>query len=121
MKKLLAIASSAIVLVSMSAGIARADRRDVTVQNDTDLTMIELYVSSYRSSDWGVNRLPYSVESGETFDLRFTNNSAECVYDVKAVYEDGSYDLSQNNLCETGTLYYYGHGGTENSSAVSHY
>lgn len=118
MNKLLAIASSAVVLIAMNAGVARADRRDVTVQNNTDITMTELYVSSHRSSSWGADRLPSTIESGETFDLKFTNNSTECIYDVKAVYEDGSYDVSQPNLCETATLYYYGNGGEHMENAA---
>ena len=110
MNKLLAIGSS-IILVATNTNISKADSRDVTVFNDTDLTMTSLYVSSYRSNNWGRNRLTSPIESGETFDLMFTNNSTECIYDVKAVYEDGSYDQNQHNLCETGTLNFYGAGG----------
>ena len=90
---------------------ALADPRDATVQNATDLKMTALYVSSTRSSNWGNNRLPHSLESGDSFELRFTNNSTHCVYDVKAVYEDDSYDRTTENLCEKSTLYYYGYGG----------
>ncbi|MBW4504936.1 MAG: hypothetical protein KME64_00220 [Scytonematopsis contorta HA4267-MV1] len=90
---------------------ALADRRDVTVNNNTDLVMTALYVSSARSDNWGPNRLSHRLQSGETFELRFNNNSTQCVYDVKAVYEDGSYDRNTHNLCQTSTLYYYGYGG----------
>lgn len=113
-KTLMVTALAIPAVASFNVSSALADPRDVVVHNDTDLVMTALYVSSQRSDVWGNNRLSYSLESGGKFDLTFHNNSTECIYDVKAVYEDGSYDRSTENLCQSSTLYYYGYGGEHN-------
>ncbi|MBD2104329.1 hypothetical protein [Leptolyngbya sp. FACHB-261] len=92
----------ALPMVMLNAQSASADRRDFAVLNNTDLTIEQLYVSSSNSGRWGQDRLGSEVlESGGSFPVNFTNGSNQCVYDVKAIYEDGSYDLAMaQNLCE---------------------
>ena len=90
---------------------ASADPRDVVIHNNTDIVMKGLYVSPQNSNSWGSNRLTSRLDSGEKFQLRFNNSSTTCVYDVKAVYEDSSYDRSVENLCQESMLYYYGFSG----------
>ncbi len=106
--------SAALVLPAISLNVqsALADQRDFTVINNNDLVVEQLYVSSANSKSWGRNLLGSNIlESQELFDVQFNNRSNQCSYDIKAVYEDGSYDQIQEDLCSTGSVEFYGNGG----------
>ncbi|HBE58626.1 MAG TPA: hypothetical protein DEG17_26580 [Cyanobacteria bacterium UBA11149] len=109
-------------IASFNVASALAGQQDFTMVNDTDLVMTNLYVSSANSSNWGRDRLGDSVlQSHDEFFVEFNNNSNQCLWDIKAVYEDGSYDKGQFNLCETNTVRVWGYGGEygPDSGAIS--
>ncbi|MCA1992582.1 MAG: hypothetical protein LDL41_11200 [Coleofasciculus sp. S288] len=112
-------------IASLNVMSALAGMQDVTVVNDTDLVMVSLFVSPIESSSWGRDRLGNSVlESQSEFFVEFNNNSDRCWWDIKAIYEDGSYDQAQANLCETSILRFWGSGGEyppEGSASGSEY
>ncbi|MBD2199645.1 MULTISPECIES: hypothetical protein [Calothrix] len=87
------------------------DRRDFIVYNNNELEITRLYVSSQLSEYWGRNILDSDIVSGTYESVTFNNNSNQCVYDIKAIYSDGSYDVGRTNLCDTYTVTFYGHGG----------
>ncbi|MEH2363533.1 hypothetical protein [Nostoc sp.] len=87
------------------------DMRDFLVYNNNELEITQLYVSSKYSRYWGRNILNSDIVNGASDTVTFNNNSNQCTYDVKAIYSDGSYDISRNNLCSTYGITFYGHGG----------
>ncbi len=96
---------------------ALAGMQDFTAVNDTDLVIVELYVSPDDSNSWGRDRLGSNdLESGDQFVVEFNNDSSQCLWDIKAIYENGSYDETQKNLCEISTIRFWGHGGDNSAS-----
>ncbi|MCW5313203.1 hypothetical protein GTQ43_05055 [Nostoc sp. KVJ3] len=88
------------------------DKRDFLVYNNNELEITQLYVSSAKSKYWGSNILDSDIVGGSFDTITFSNNSNQCMYDVKAIYSDGTYDLMhQANLCSTYGITFYGHGG----------
>jgi hypothetical protein len=101
-----------IPVVFMGSQSALADRRDFRIVNDNDLAIERVYISSTQSRNWGSDVLGRDVlPSGQSLDVEFNNNSRQCVYDIRVVYEDNSYDLLRENLCETSEVKMYGDGG----------
>ncbi|MHC5771274.1 MAG: hypothetical protein ACYTXI_38085 [Nostoc sp.] len=87
------------------------DIRDFSVYNRNRLAIVGFYVSSQYSNYWGSNILNSVVSSGETTKVTFHDSDYQCVYDVKAVYSNGTYDVGQYNLCTTYVVHFYGYGG----------
>ncbi|KAF3889332.1 hypothetical protein AB0759_31465 [Scytonema tolypothrichoides VB-61278_2] len=87
------------------------DRRDFVIYNNNELEITKLYVSSGSSKYWGSNLIQSDIVSGSSGKITFGNNSNQCVYDIKAVYTDKTYDVSRANLCQTYGITFYGHGG----------
>ncbi|MBD1999331.1 hypothetical protein H6G00_22420 [Leptolyngbya sp. FACHB-541] len=83
----------------------------LTIWNNNDLAIVDLYVSSSNSSYWGRDRLGSSVlEQDQDTSITISGNS--CVYDVKAVYEDGTYDTGAVDFCNGGgSIEFFGYGG----------
>lgn len=112
-RNIVTIAALAFPSVSLNTQIALADRRDFTIQNNNELAIVEIYVSSGNSRYWGRNILEGSIlPSGGSTEITFNNSSSQCIYDYKAVYENDTYDVvGKANLCETFTVNFYGDGG----------
>ncbi|MCF4967131.1 hypothetical protein [Nostoc sp. CMAA1605] len=100
---------STIPLTSQQA--SAIDIRDFSIYNSNELTIVGLYVSSQYSQYWGSNILNYALLKGESTRVNFHDDSDQCVYDVKAVYSNGTYDFGRYNLCTTYFMNYYGYGG----------
>lgn len=64
--------------------------REVTVQNETDLTLRELYLAQPGAADRGPDRLGADVVApGATLRLRL-GRTRDCLFDVTAIYQGGS-------------------------------
>jgi hypothetical protein len=87
------------------------DIRDFIVYNQNELTISRLYIASPNSNSWGQNILKPYLASGESATVKFSDNSDRCVYAMKAVYSNGTYDIGRHNLCGTYFVYFYGYGG----------
>lgn len=105
----------AIPSVSLNAQTALADQRDFTIENNNELAIVEVYVSAGNSQYWGSDILKGTIDilpSGEESEIGFSNSSNQCVYDIKVVYENGTYDMMQQaNLCEITSVSFEGNGG----------
>jgi len=102
----------ALPITSLNVATALAGIQDFTVVNHNDLVIVNLYVSSAKSNSWGRDILGQQViQSEQEFFVQFNNNSNQCWWDIKTVYEDGSYDVGQFNLCETSAIRFWGNGG----------
>jgi hypothetical protein len=84
------------------AGAARAQTTDPSfrLNNRSDQTIMELYVSSSQDSNWGQDRLGANVlAAGQTFIVRLPNG--QCVNDIRIVVEGGrSVERRSINTCE---------------------
>ena len=109
--KYISIATLSAALVALDIQIARADRRDFYVYNGNRQNIVGFHVSPPNSDIWGRNIFSGVLFSGNRTLVFFTDNSNRCVYDLKAVYSDGSYDQGRFNLCKTSQINYTGDGG----------
>jgi hypothetical protein len=74
--------------------------RDATINNDTDLTVRELFAARPGADTRGPDRLGAEVvQPGETWRLRL-GRTRDCVFDITAVMADGSeVSRPRSNLC----------------------
>lgn len=105
-KASLKVATSTVVfsvLAGFNAQIARANHLNFTLYNETSKSIYYLYVSPARSDTWGSDVLGDDVlSSGEYTRITFPNQTSNspCIYDVKAVFRDGTKSVGRHNLCE---------------------
>ena len=75
----------------------QAPERELTIQNQSGRTIVELYASSTRDSNWGADRLGNdTLAAGRTYRVRFGRTS-DCTFDVRVVYDDGSEEETRNH------------------------
>lgn len=98
---------AALALVAMS-GMATAQNRVVEIVNDTGLTMMEFYASNVDRGSWEEDILGADVlPSGYSVDIDIDDGSGQCLFDFRAVFEDGSEaDDYRVNVCELATFTY---------------
>lgn len=92
----------------LSATQAMAVDRHVRIHNDTGVTLYRFYSTNSGSSKWGSDVMGAStLPSGSSMRLNFDNKHGYCLFDFKAVFEDGSVLTRGNvNVCEIGDYYY---------------
>jgi hypothetical protein len=88
--------------------LAERYNRVVTIINDTAVDMREFYASNKDATTWeedilGQDMLP----AGYQIDINIDDGTGYCIYDVKAVFVDGSEVVDKVNVCETGTWRVY--------------
>src|ERR1700733_15883698 len=100
----------ALAIAALLAGPAQADPvrstlaavgdRDVSVQNRSEHTIVELYVSPQSADAWGQDRLGGDVlDMHKTIHLRL-GRQQECMFDLLAVYDDTSREETRGiNVC----------------------
>ncbi len=83
------------------------DRR-VRIVNNTGYTMVEFYGSNKGTDSWEEDILGYDVlPSGRSVVIDFDDGTGYCIFDFKAVFEDGDEVTSfGKNVCELGTFTY---------------
>ncbi|MGG5809787.1 hypothetical protein [Falsiroseomonas sp. CW058] len=79
--------------------------REFTVQNETDLTLRELYAAPPNATDRGPDRLGAdTVAPGANFRVRL-GRLRDCTLDVTAVYQDGSEEVRRRvDICRNQRL-----------------
>jgi hypothetical protein len=102
-----ALAGLAVLLL---AGPAPAQQpqppnRDVTVQNETDMVLRELYLAAPGAAERGPDRLgAETVSPGANLRIRL-GRTRDCAFDVTAVYADGSEEVRRRvDICRTPRL-----------------
>ncbi len=96
------------VLVLAMALPASAEDRRVRIVNNTGFTMVEFYGSNTGTDSWQEDILGNDVlPSGSSVMIDFDDGTGYCIFDFKAVFEDGD-ELTDfgNNVCELGTFTY---------------
>ncbi|MCP5038102.1 MAG: hypothetical protein GY945_10930 [Rhodobacteraceae bacterium] len=98
---------AAVVMLAFALPASALDRR-VRIVNNTGYTMVQFY-GSYRDTDsWQEDILGSDVlYSGQSVNINFDDGTGYCIFDFKAVFENGheSTDFG-NNVCELGTFTY---------------
>lgn len=96
------LAVAAALVLSAQASLADNLNRHVMVINNTGFTMERFYASNTDATSWEEDILgsdvlaPYSE-----IDVNIDDGTGYCIYDFKAVFDDGEEVISYNqNVCE---------------------
>lgn len=86
----------------LTAQKANAHPLDFVFYNSTNYPIYELYVSSNNTGIWEEDILAEEVLPGyQSSQINFYGDVDNCLYDIKAVFTDGSYLEDYGiNLCE---------------------
>jgi hypothetical protein len=100
---------AAAAIATLSALPALAEDRRVEIVNATEVTMTQFYGSNQKTDSWEEDILGDDVLlPGETVVINFDDSTGYCVFDFRAVFEDGDEVVERGiNVCETGTFTYY--------------
>jgi hypothetical protein len=95
-------------LVSLAQVAAAQDRR-VTIINDTNYTIVEFYGSNTGESSWEEDILGQDVlPPGEDVVINFDDGSEYCMFDFRAVFEDGEELVEEGvDVCEISSFRYH--------------
>ena len=95
------LAASALLLVGLAAPALAQDVQYQLV-NDSGLTLMEFYTSAVDEGAWGDDILGANVLApGENGTVNIADGSAQCDYDLRFVFEDGSEFVDSVNVCDT--------------------
>lgn len=95
------------IVTSFAFPAAALDRR-VKIVNRTGFTIVKFYGSNKGTDSWEEDILGRGMlPSGESVTINFDDRSGYCVYDFKAVFNDGDVLIRRGvNVCELGTFTY---------------
>ncbi len=98
----------AAVAASSIATSALAQNRWVTIVNRTGYTIVEFYSTNVSANSWGYDILGTQVvPHNGTIDINFDDGSGHCMFDFRAVFNDGDVVQSSGvNVCEIGRYTY---------------
>lgn len=101
-------AVAAALLLSLQAPTGAADRK-VTIINDTGYDIVEFYGSQVDAQTWEEDILGSDVLSaGSSVDINFDDGTGYCMFDFRAVFEDGDELVRKGiNVCEVGSYRYH--------------
>jgi len=108
LKKLtISIAAAVVALIGLAAP-ASAQDRNVVIINDTQHTIVQFFASNISVDDWQEDILGQDVLSvGQSVNINIDDGTGACLYDFKAVFDDGD-ELVRNGIdvCTIGTYSY---------------
>lgn len=94
------LAASALLLAGLAAPALAQDVQYQLV-NNSHLTLMEFYTSPVDEGAWGDDILGANVLApGETGTVDIADGSAQCDYDLRFVFEDGSELVDKANVCD---------------------
>lgn len=101
----LLLTASLLPFLALGSPAAAADRV-VEVINATGLTMTEFYASVTSTNSWEEDILGDDVlEDGDSIDVDIDDGSGKCVYDFRAVFENGQQAVKQGvDVCRISTF-----------------
>lgn len=101
------IVTAIVALIGLAAP-ATAQDRHVQLINETRHTIVAFYASNIGRDTWEENILGEDVlPVGQSININFDDGSGACLYDFKAVFDDGD-QLVRNRIdvCTIGTYRY---------------
>lgn len=109
LKKLtLGIVTAAVALIGFAAAPASAQDRHVQVINATQHAMVAFYASNVGRDTWEEDILGRDVLAvGQSVNINIDDGTGACLYDFKAVFDDGD-ALVRNGIdvCTIGSYRY---------------
>jgi hypothetical protein len=105
----LAGTSVAVALLSSFGVEAEAQDRRVTIVNETRFDIVEFYGSNVDAKTWEEDILGSDVlPAGSSVVINFDDGTGYCLFDFRAVFEDGDVLEEQNvDVCEISTFRYH--------------
>ena len=100
--------AAAAVALGMAAAPANAQDRHVQVINETQGAIVQFFASNVDRPNWEEDILGEAVlPVGQSANINIDDGSGACLYDFKAVFEDGQ-ELVRNGIdvCTTQTYTY---------------
>lgn len=97
------LVSLCLPIISLNVqSVLAADVRDFNLHNNADVDITEVFVSESGENTWGADILDIdTLAAGESTDVAFEDGSDNCLYDLRAVAEDGrELNARQINFCE---------------------
>lgn len=100
--------TAALLSFAVLAGPASAADRRVEISNDTSYTIVEFYASNVGEKAWEEDILGRDMLApGESVVINIDDGTGHCLYDFKAVFEDGDeLEKGRINVCEIETYSY---------------
>ncbi|TNC72410.1 hypothetical protein [Rubellimicrobium roseum] len=94
-----------VALATLAALPALAEDLAYEVVNDSSATLTEFYTSPASDPNWSENMVTagHELAPGESGTVTIADGSAECTYDLRAVFDDGSELVDAVNVCELAT------------------
>ena len=92
----------------MSASASHAEDRHVRIINETGHTMVSFYASNTATNSWQEDILGReTLPAGDDVEINIDDGTGHCLYDFKAVFDDGETLIKHNiNVCETSSYRY---------------
>jgi hypothetical protein len=105
----LAGTSVAVALLSSFGMEAEAQDRRVTIVNETRFDIVEFYGSNVDAKTWEEDILGSDIlPAGSSVVINFDDGTGYCLFDFRAVFEDGDVLEEQNvDVCEISTFRYH--------------
>jgi hypothetical protein len=104
------VRSSAVaaLVLTLSMPAWALDRR-VTIINDTNFDIVEFYGSQVDAKTWEEDVLGSDIlRAGASVDINFDDGTGYCMFDFRAIFDDGDELIRKNiNVCEVGTYRYH--------------
>lgn len=107
LKRGFAVVFTGALLLASTAASASEDRH-VKIINETDHTMVRFYASNVAAKSWEEDILGDStVRPGQDVRINIDDGSGHCLYDFRAVFDDGQTLEKHNiNVCEISSYRY---------------
>ncbi|MGA0602947.1 hypothetical protein ACO2Q3_19715 [Caulobacter sp. KR2-114] len=95
-------------LLAGATGAAASEDRHVRIINETDHTMVHFYASNVAAKSWEEDILGDSVlKPGDDVKINIDDGTGHCLYDFRAVFDDGKALEKHNiNVCEISSYRY---------------
>lgn len=99
---------AATLIAATFASAAVAQNRIVQIINSSGYTIMEFYGSNIGSDSWEEDFLRYDmIPSGAHMNTNFDDGSGYCMFDFKAVFDNGDVQIRKRvNVCEIDTYTY---------------
>lgn len=105
----LSTVTAVVALTGLAAAPANAQEdRNVQIINETQHAIVQFYASNVSRDTWEEDILGQDVlPIGQSVNINFDDGSGACLYDFKAVFDDGE-ELVRNGIdvCTIGTYRY---------------
>ena len=108
LKRLAISAAAAVAMTGLAAAPANAQDRNVQIINETQHAIVQFYASNVSRDTWEEDILGRDVlPVGQSVNINFDDGSGACLYDFKAIFDDGE-ELVRSGIdvCSIGTYRY---------------